>query len=116
MAKLGHMATLQSQRRRGWVSFGAGAFLIVFAGAIWIWVNGLLLGGAQRNAAEATFLGKLNVAFALIVAAGVLGTIQGWMMAKSGRRNVPLILGMVVCFAAGLIVAVGASNGIQTPP
>lgn len=109
------MATIQSQQRRGWVSFGAGVFLIVLVAAIWIWVNVLLAGSAQRDAAEATFLGKLNVAFALILLAGVLGTIQGWRMAKSGRRNVVLILAMVVCFAAGLIVAVGASNGVQSP-
>lgn len=109
------MATLQSQQRRGWISFGAGVFLIVLVTAIWIWVDILLAGSAQRDAVEATFLGKLNVAFGLILVAGVLGTIQGWKMAKSGRRNVFLILAMVICFAAGLIVAVGASNGVQTP-
>jgi len=109
------MATLQSQQRRGWVSFGAGVLLVVLAAGIWIWVDFLLAGGAQRNPGEATFLGKLNVAFGLILVAGVLGTINGWRMAKSGRRNVALILAMVVCFAAGLIVAVGASNGVQTP-
>lgn len=109
------MAALQRQQRRGWVAFGAGIFMIVLAAGIWIWVDFLLAGGAQRDSAEATFLGKLNVAFGLIVLAGMFGTFNGWSMAKSGRRNVALILIMVVCFAAGLIVAVSASNGVQTP-
>ena len=109
------MATLQSRQRRGWVAFGAGVFLVVLAAGIWIWVDVLLAVGAQHDSAEATFLGKLNVAFGLIVVAGVLGTINGWSMAKSGRRNVALIFGMIVCFAAGLVVAVGAQNGVQTP-
>ena len=74
----------------------------------------MLAGGARHDPAEATFLGKLNVAFGLILAAGVLGTVNGWRMAKSGRRSVALIFGMIVCFAAGLVVAVGASNGLQT--
>jgi len=108
------MVTPQSQRRRGWLAFGAGIFMIVLVIGIWTWVDLLLAGGAQHDSAEATFLGKLNAAFGLILAAGVLGTIHGWRMAKSGRRNIALILLMVVCFAAGLIVAVGASNGIQT--
>ena len=108
------MATLQSQRR-GWISFGAGVFLIVLVSGIWVWVDVLLTGTAQRDSVEGTFLGKLNVAFGLMLLAGALGTIQGWRMAKSGRRNVVLILAMVVCFIAGLIVAVGASNGVQAP-
>lgn len=107
------MATLQSRQRRGWVAFGAGVFLIVLIIGIWIWVNLLLAGGAQHDSAEATFLGKLNAAFGLILVAGILGTINGWGMAKTGRRNVALILFMVICFAAGLIVAVGASNGLH---
>jgi hypothetical protein len=109
------MATLQSQQRRGWISFGAGVFLIALTTGIWIWVDSLLAGGAQHDSAEAAFLGKLNVAFALLFIAGVLGTINGWRMAKSGQRSVVLILLMVVCFAAGLFVAFGASNGLQTP-
>lgn len=106
------MATLQSQQRRGWVAFGAGVFMIVLVIGIWIWVDVLLAGGAQHDPTEATFLGKLNAAFGLLLVAGILGTLHGWRMAKSGRRNVALILLMVVCFAAGLIVAVGASNGV----
>jgi hypothetical protein len=108
------MATLQSKQRRGWVAFGAGVFLMVLTAGIWIWIDVLLSGGAQHDSAEATFLGKLNVALGLILVAGILGTINGWGMAKTGRRNVALILFMVICFAAGLFVAVGASNGLQT--
>jgi predicted hotdog family 3-hydroxylacyl-ACP dehydratase len=106
---------MQNQQRRGWISFGAGVFLMALVAGIWVWIDLLLAGGARQNPAEATFLGKLNVAFALIFIAAVLGTINGWRMAKSGRRSIALIFAMVVAFIAGFIVAFGASNGFQTP-
>jgi len=82
---------------------------------VWIWIDFLLAAGAQQDPAEATFLGKLNVAFGLIFIAAVLGAINGWRLAKSGRRSIALIFAMVVCFIAGFLVAFGASNGFQTP-
>jgi hypothetical protein len=109
------MATPQSQQRRGWISFGAGVFLMALVVGISIWIDFLLAGAAQRESATAAFLGKLNVAFGLIFIAALLGTINGWRTAKSGRRSIALIFVMVVCFIAGFFVAFGASNGLQTP-
>ncbi|MGC1379712.1 MAG: hypothetical protein WA814_01670 [Candidatus Baltobacteraceae bacterium] len=106
------LTTLESAQRRGWWAFGAGVFLVVFMGGVWIWVDRLLVasGALERDPGTAAFLGKMNVAFALVVLAGVLGTINGWMQAHSGRRNYVLILGLVVAFVAALFIAGSASN------
>jgi magnesium-transporting ATPase (P-type) len=96
--------SLESAQRRGWVALGAGAFLILFVSAIWIWLERLL--AAQIGDAGATQLGaRLNVAFALMILAGALGIANGWIMARSGLRNRPLIYGLVLLFAAALLVA-----------
>lgn len=100
---------------RGWLALGAGAFLVVFMSAIWIWIDRLFAarGIAQSDPGAAQFLGKINVAFALVVVAGVLGIANGWIMAHSGRRNVALIVGLVVAFAAGVFLAAAASSGYR---
>jgi hypothetical protein len=103
------LSTLQSQQRRGWVAFGAGAFLVVLMGAIWIWVDRLLF--AQGDVAAAQLAGRLNVAFALIVVAGVLGVINGWITAHSGRTIRILVFGSVVLFIGALAIAWRASSG-----
>ncbi len=108
------LATRQSQERRGWVSFGASVFLIVFMSAIWIWVDGLLAANARTDAALAQFEGRLNVAFALVVVAGAFGAANGWLMARSGIRNRVLIFGLVIVFVSALFVACGAT-GVYHP-
>jgi hypothetical protein len=109
-AKQGSMSTSPaSQQRRGWVAFGAGAFLVVLMGAIWIWVDQLLF--AQGDVAAAQLAGRLNVAFALIVIAGVLGAINGWITAHSGRTVRILVFGAVVLFIGALAIAWRASSG-----
>jgi hypothetical protein len=107
------LKTLASQQRRGWLAFGAGAFLAIFIAAIGTWVDRLFTasGAPQRDAAAAQFLGRLNVVFALVVIAGLLGCANGWLMVRSGRRNFPLMLGMVAVFAAALFLGFTASNG-----
>jgi MFS family permease len=109
------LKTLQSQQRRGWVAFGAGAFLVVFVGAIAIWVDRLLStsGLLQRDAATAQFTGRLNVAFALLIVGGVLGVANGWLMAHFGRRNRVLIFVLVIVFVSALFVACSASNAYR---
>lgn len=109
------LQTLQSARLRGWVALGAGAFLVVFMAAIWIWIDNLfsVRGIAATDESAAQFLGRINVAFALVVLAGVLGVINGWMMAHSGRRNLPLIVSLVLAFAAAVFIAAGASSGVR---
>jgi hypothetical protein len=94
---------------RGWVAFGAGIFLVIFAAAIWIWVDRLLLANGPADAATAQFAGKLNVAFGLIAVSGILGTINGWIMAHSGKRNSALIVAMVLIFVSALFIAYNAS-------
>ena len=100
---------------RGRLAMGAGAFLVVFIAAIWIWIDRLFAtrGIAASDPGAAQFLGKINVAFALVVVAGVLGVLNGWVMARSGRRNVALIVGLVVAFAAAVFLAAVASSGYR---
>lgn len=106
---------LASLQRRGWVAFGAGAFLSILIVALWIWVDVIFTAsGAPRSDPEAArFLGRLNVTFGLVFVAGMLGAVNGWMMARSGLRNLPLMLGMVIVFVAALCVGFTASNGYQ---
>jgi len=96
-------------KTRGWVAFGAGVFLVIFAAAIWIWVDRLLLANGPADQATAQFAGKLNVAFGLIVISGILGTINGWVMAHSGQRNRALIVAMVLIFISAVFIAYNAS-------
>lgn len=105
------LKTLQSQQRRGWVAFGGGVFIVLFMGAIWIWVDQLVATKAQGDVATAQFLGPLNVAFALVVIAGILGVVNGWVMARTGVRNRALIFGLLIAFVSALFVAFTASNG-----
>lgn len=109
----GRLQTLASAERRGWIAFGAGVFLIVFMGAIALWVDQLMAGSATAQADPGTpeFMRRLNVTFALIILAGVLGTINGWQMAHTGIRNRWLIYGMLLVFLAGLYIAYTASSG-----
>ena len=82
---------MSALKQRGWLALGAGAFLAVFMAAIWIWVDRIFAaqGIVQRDAAAAQFLGRLNVAFALVVVAGALGVVNGWNMAHTGRLTAP---------------------------
>jgi hypothetical protein len=107
------MKSLESERRRGWIALTGGAFLVILIVAVWIWVNRLLAGNAQTDAAAAQFLGKMNAAFGLIAISGLFGVANGWTMAHSGRRNWLLVFGVIVSFAAGLVLAVVASSGYQ---
>ncbi len=109
------LQTLSSAKFRGWLALGAGAFLVVFMVSIWIWIDRLFAtrGIAQSDVGAAQFLGKINVAFALVVVSGVLGIVNGWIMAHSGRRNLALIVGLVVAFAAAVFLAAGASSGYR---
>ena len=101
-----------NQRRRGWVALGSGVFLVIFMGAVAIWVDRLLFanGLLQRDATAAQFTGRINVAFGLVIVAGILAIINGWMMAHSGRRNNVLVLGLLIVFVAALFVACSASS------
>jgi hypothetical protein len=107
------LKTLKSQQRRGWVALGAGGFLVVFMAAIAIWVDRLFAaqGMAQGDVAAAQFLGRINVAFALVIVAGILGIVNGWLMAHSGRRNLWLVVALVIAFVSALFIAGSASGG-----
>ena len=85
--------------------------LVILIVAVWIWVDRLLGSNAQSDVSTAQFLGKMNVAFGLIAASGLFGIANGWTMGRSGRRNWPLLIGVIVTFVAGLVVAVVASSG-----
>ncbi|HTA53126.1 MAG TPA: hypothetical protein VK755_00150 [Candidatus Acidoferrales bacterium] len=111
------LKTLSSQTLRGWFALGAGAFLAIFMAAIWIAIDRAFAaqGIAARNVAAAQFLGRINVAFALIVVVGVLGVINGWSMAHSGRRNLWLLVALLVVFVSALVIAGIASSSYRGP-
>jgi hypothetical protein len=106
-------STGESERRRGWVALSGGVMLVILIVAVWIWVDRLLGSNAQNDASAAQFLAKMNVAFGLIAVSGLFGIADGWTMTRSGNRNWPLVIGVIVTFAAGLVVAVIASSGYQ---
>ena len=101
------LKTLESAKRRGWFAFGAGVFLVIFVSATWIWVDRLM---AASGAAGGQFIGRLNVAFALIVLCGVLGMINGWFQGHSGRTNRAIAFGILIIFAIALYFAYTASS------
>lgn len=105
-----------NEKRRGWVAFGSGVFLVIFMGAVAIWVDRLLSanGLLQRDATAAQFAGRINVAFVLVILAGVLAIFNGWAMAHSGRRNNVLVVSLVIAFVAALFVAWSASRMYPT--
>jgi len=102
------LKTLESAKRRGWVAFGAGVFLVVFVSAVWIWVDRLMAG--QTAPGAAAFVGRLNVVFVLIILCGALGTFNGWFQAHSGRTNRAIAFGILIVFAIALFIAYTASN------
>lgn len=107
------LKTLESQQRRGWISFGAGAFMVVFVSAVWIWVDRILAANATMQPDTSAFAGRLNLAFALLVISGALGVASGWYMAQTGLRNRWLIVALVLAFLVGLFVAGTASSGLS---
>ena len=106
---------IASQQRRGWIAFGAGVFLVVLIAGLWIWVDRLFIasGAPARDPAAAQFIARINVVFGLVLVAGLLGAANGWIMARSGLRNFPLMVGMLVVFVGALILGFMASNGYQ---
>jgi prepilin signal peptidase PulO-like enzyme (type II secretory pathway) len=109
------LKTLASQKLRGWFALGAAAFLGIFMAAIWIWIDRLFAaqGIAARDAAAGKFLWRINAAFALIVVSGGLGVINGWTMAHSGKRNLWLLVALLVAFLGGLIIAGVATSSYR---
>jgi predicted membrane channel-forming protein YqfA (hemolysin III family) len=105
------LKTLESAKRRGWVAFGAGVFLVVFVSAVWIWVDRLMAGQAAPGAAA--FVGRLNEVFALIVLCGALGMFNGWSQAHSGRANRAIAFVTLGVFAIALFLAYTASNAFS---
>jgi hypothetical protein len=104
--------SLDAAKRRGWVALSAGAFMVIFMGAIWIWVDRMMAaqGISAADVTTAKFLGRIHLAFALVILAGLLGIASGWLMAQTGRRNRILIYTLVAVFAAAVFIAAGAST------
>ena len=105
------LKTLESAKRRGWVVFGAGVFLVVFVSAIWIWVDRLMAG--QTAPGLSGFIGRLNVVFVLILLCGALAIGSGWFQAHSGRTNRAIAFGILIVFAIALFVAYTALKAVN---
>lgn len=101
---------LESQRRRGWRALYAGVLLVILMCGAALWIDRLFLGNSSTvaNQSAMQFLGKLNVAFALVVVAAMLGIANGWIMARTGQRNKALVWVLVVVFLAAVFTAFGA--------
>jgi hypothetical protein len=105
------LKTLESAKRRGWVVFGAGIFLLVFVSAVWIWVDRLMAG--QTADGLSGFIGRLNVVFVLILLCGALAVVSGWFQAHSGRTNRAIAFGILIVFAIALFVAYTALKAVN---
>lgn len=102
--------SLDRERRRGWRGLSAGVLLVLMVGAVWVWVDRLFAGNsaALTDSSTTQLLGRLNVAFALGAIAGLLGIVNGWLVAHSGRRNNALVWAIVVVAIAAFFTALAA--------
>jgi hypothetical protein len=101
---------LERGRRRGWLALCAGVFLIVFVCAVWIWIDHIFAsnGSAFSDASSMRLLGRLNVAFGLLEIAGLIGAINGWMMTRSGKPNIAMVVALVLFAGAAFITILQA--------
>ena len=105
------LKTLEHQRTRGWIAAGAGALMAMLMGAVWFWVNRIMAANAPLDAQTQAFLQKIDVAFALIVASGIFGTLNGALMVRTGRRNTLLVVALLASFVLAMYFAWSASSG-----
>jgi hypothetical protein len=99
--------TVTGNKRRGWTALVAGVFIILLMGGCWAYVAWLLAShGMPQNTADAQFIGRTYAAFGLVILSGILGTINGALMIRTGTRNRPLTFATVVTFVAALLLAV----------
>ena len=99
--------SLESQRRRARLALGAGIFLVLLVGVVWVWVDRLFVRNSAALADLSTrqFLGRLNVAFAMVMIAGFLGIANGLLWVRSGRRNKLLVWAIVIVFISAFFTA-----------
>lgn len=102
-------------KRAGRRALIAGIIIIVMMVGVWIWVDSIFAGNssALANPSAMQFLGKLNVSFALLVVAGVLGVVNGRFMLRTGQRNIPLIIAILVVFAIAIFTSWFAVDAYQ---
>jgi hypothetical protein len=103
-------------KRRGWIALIAGVFIILLMGGCWAYVAWLLAShGMPQSPADSKFIGKTYAAFGLVILSGILGTINGAMMIRSGTRSRALTFATVVTFVAALLLAVFGLGSERTP-
>ena len=84
----------------------AGIFIIVLMGGCWAYVAWLLAAhGMPQNSADSQFIGRTYAAFGLVILSGILGTINGANMIRTGARNRALTFATVITFVAALLLA-----------
>jgi len=98
-------------KRRGLIALFAGSFIVVLVGVLWIWIDRLVVGGtAVADPSDLQVLGKLNVAFPLILVAGILVIANGWVMLRTGKSNRALAWAVIIVFLVGVFLGFGASR------
>ena len=104
---------LQSMRRRGWAALIAGAFMVVLIVGLWVFILRLLADPTvvPRDPHYADFLGKLFVAFALIILSGLLGIASGAIQIRTGRQSRGLTIAVLVVFLAAFGTVMLAVSG-----
>jgi len=105
-------------RRRGIVQVITGGFLVLFMGAIAVFVS-LMLAGSMKNPDsakkihdEAATLLVIYAIFGLVIVFGLHGLIMGIWQIATGRRNAVLIWIMWVLLF-GLLFVAGAFMGLN---
>ena len=99
---------------RGWFALVSGLFIIALMSWIWFFLARAIADHriTPMNAGNASFLGTMFVAFALIIGCGLIGIAQGVVMIRTGRRNRTLSIVVLVLFlaAAGTVAVSLASQ------
>jgi len=104
-------------RGRGWIAIVAGAFIVILLAWVWIYIarqatvpGAILCDTATRG----QFLGRIYVAFALIVACGLLAIGSGVRIVRTGRTSWIVSVALASLFIAACIV--GANGAAACNP
>jgi hypothetical protein len=104
---------VQDVKRRGWAALIAGAFMVVLMAGVWLFILKLLADHRLdvSDPSFAAFLGKVFVAFALIILSGLIGIGSGLWQIRTGTQNRALTIGVLVPFLVAFGIVLLALSG-----